>query len=107
MDGPRYIWTKPLSYFSDQSKFLFASDARILSNYLNKKEIELESINGFLCYGYIPSNSGFYKNIFDLFPGHIYKYDVNTKNLYNFLLIKRPITQVISNAILIKILKRN
>ena len=80
---------KPLSYFIDQSKFLFASDSRILSNYLNKKEIELESINGFLCYGYIPSNSGFYKNIFDLFPGHIYKYDVNTKNLYNFSFNKK------------------
>ena len=75
---------KPLCYSIDQSKFLFASDSRIISNYLNYKNINLDSINGFLCYGYIPSKNGFYKNIFDLFPGYIYKYDINSKGLDQF-----------------------
>ena len=75
---------KPLSYYIDNSKFLFASDSRIISNYLNTNNINIEAVKGFLCLGYIPSNDGFYKNIFDIYPGYIYKYEIELKRLKSF-----------------------
>ncbi len=88
---------KPLSYFVDNSKFIFASDSRIISNYLNKNDINIHSIEGFLCFGFVPSNDGFYKDIFDIFPGFIYKYEMNYKKLKKFPVRKKDVNFLYGN----------
>ena len=74
---------KPLSFYFDDTKFLYASDSRIISKYLDINQVNLSSINGFLCLGYIPSANSFYNKITDAIPGAIYCY----KNYSNSLKI--------------------
>ena len=75
------ISEKPLSIYLDNNKLIYASDSRIISKYLNINKVNLNSINGFLCLGYIPSANSFYKKITDTIPGAIYHYKNNSNSL--------------------------
>ncbi len=62
---------KPLFYYADQEKFLFASEPKaILQDPWVKVEPDLEAIHHYLTYGYVPSPFSAFQGIRKLPPAH-------------------------------------
>ncbi len=62
---------KPLKYYKDENCFIFASELKaILKSPEVKKEIDLEAIDEYLTYQYVPHPKTGFKNIFKLEPAH-------------------------------------
>ncbi|MBI3988608.1 MAG: asparagine synthase (glutamine-hydrolyzing) [candidate division NC10 bacterium] len=62
---------KPLFYYADHEKFLFASEPKaILEDPDVKAEPDLEAIHHYLTYGYVPSPYSAFKGMKKLPPGH-------------------------------------
>lgn len=69
--GRDRIGKKPLLYSYVNGKFCFASEfAALLKSNLVKKEIDLEALDSYLTFGYIPAPRTIYKNVFKLMPAH-------------------------------------
>lgn len=65
------IGKKPLLYSYVNGKFCFASEfSALLKSNLIKKEIDLEALDYYLTFGYIPAPWTIYKNVFKLMPAH-------------------------------------
>lgn len=64
-------------YFKD-GKFLFASEIKSLLQYDGiKREFDKSTLNKFIAWGYAIDGSTFFKNIYELQPGHYMIYDKN------------------------------
>ncbi len=81
---------KPLYYYYDGHNFLFSSEIKAIKKTgLLKNEIDLESLNIYFSYNYIPGERTIYKNVFELLPGNFLKIDKNfSMNLHPFWKIK-------------------
>jgi asparagine synthase (glutamine-hydrolysing) len=65
------IGKKPFKYYLDSHCFIFASELKsILANPEVKKEPDLEAIDEYLTYQYVPHPKTGFKNIYKLEPGH-------------------------------------
>ncbi len=76
---------KPLYYYKDEDKFIFASDMRSIIAYGLKKEIDYESLYTYLQLNYIPAPHTMLKDVKILMPGYWMKLDKNgieTKPFY-------------------------
>ncbi len=63
---------KPLYYYLDPGKFLFASEIKaILAERNVPREINLEALADYLSLLYVPAPKSMFRNIFKLPPGHI------------------------------------
>jgi len=72
------VGKKPLYYTVQNGSLVFASEIKSILEYLNKTpEIDLEAIDFFLTYQYIPSPKTIFKNIKSLMPAHILTCDKN------------------------------
>ncbi|MFH1541426.1 MAG: asparagine synthase (glutamine-hydrolyzing), partial [Elusimicrobiota bacterium] len=72
------IGKKPLYYYCKNGTFVFASEIKSILEYLQKTpEIDLESIDLFLTYQYIPSPKTIFENIKSLLPAHTLACDKN------------------------------
>ncbi|OGS44957.1 MAG: asparagine synthase (glutamine-hydrolyzing) [Elusimicrobia bacterium RIFOXYD2_FULL_34_15] len=72
------VGKKPLYYTSVNGSFIFASEIKSILEYLNKTpEIDLEAIDLYLTYQYIPSPKTIFKNIKSLLPAHTLTCDKN------------------------------
>ncbi len=61
------VGKKPVKYYFDGEVFIFASELKaILKNKEVKKEIDLEAIDQYLTFGYVPTPKTGYKNIYKL-----------------------------------------
>ncbi len=61
---------KPFYYYQGQGKFLFASELKaILKDPTVPREVDLEAIDDYLAYGYIPAPKTIFKGIRKLGPG--------------------------------------
>lgn len=60
---------KPLLYYRDEEKFLWASEMKALLALGIPKEIDQLSLNQYFCYNYIPSPNTIFENVFKLSPG--------------------------------------
>ncbi|MHA1284636.1 MAG: asparagine synthase (glutamine-hydrolyzing) [Promethearchaeota archaeon] len=72
---------KPLYYYFDGEKFIFSSELKAILLHEIKKELNLENLNSFLKYRFIPSNKTIFKYIKKLLPGTYAIYDLNKKTL--------------------------
>jgi asparagine synthase (glutamine-hydrolysing) len=64
------VGIKPLYFFKDENKFIFASEATAIVKYFGSRpEINRESLSLYLKYGYVPGNKSIYKNVVRLDPG--------------------------------------
>ncbi len=62
---------KPLKYYRDKNKFVFASELKaIIADKEIKKEPDWAAIDEFLTYKYVPAPKTGFKNIFKLPPAH-------------------------------------
>ncbi|MBU4372319.1 MAG: asparagine synthase (glutamine-hydrolyzing) [Proteobacteria bacterium] len=67
-----HVGIKPLVYYWDGKKFLFASEIKsLLADPTVRKEIDLEALDLYLSLNYIPAPHTIFKNIRKLRPGHI------------------------------------
>ena len=67
-----HVGIKPLVYYWDGKKFLFASEIKsLLADPAVRKEIDLEALDLYLSLNYIPAPHTIFQNIRKLRPGHI------------------------------------
>lgn len=68
---------KPLYYaVTDQGSLLMASEIKaILSSGLLEPNLDLQSVDAFLAFGYVPPDRTIYKNVHTLPPGHYLEWD--------------------------------
>ena len=74
---------KPLLYYKDDDKFIFASEMKALLAFGIPKEIDYTSLNNYLQFNYIPAPNTIFKNVYKLRPGsflQIKKSEVNSSN---------------------------
>jgi asparagine synthase (glutamine-hydrolysing) len=62
---------KPLFYYWNGSKFIFASELKSILEDDFSREINPHSLNHYLAFGFTPTGNSILKNIYKLKPGHI------------------------------------
>jgi len=67
------IGIKPLYYYYKNENLIFSSEMKAILLHDIKKEIEIQSLNSFLTYRFIPSNKTMVKGIKKLMPGYYMK----------------------------------
>lgn len=62
---------KPLFYYHDSDKFLFASElSSLLADKTARPEVNTQAIHYYLSFGYVPAPLTIYSNVLKLLPGH-------------------------------------
>lgn len=73
---------KPVYYYYDGKKFLFASEMKcLLKDKSIKRDMNLDALSHYLTYRYIPSDLTILKGIKKLKPGHYILLDLKTRKL--------------------------
>jgi len=67
------IGIKPLVYYLDEDKFIFASEIQSLLAFKIPKELDYTSIYQYMQFSYIPAPQTAFKNVYKLMPGHYIK----------------------------------
>ncbi|NMD00069.1 MAG: asparagine synthase (glutamine-hydrolyzing), partial [Bacteroidales bacterium] len=76
------IGKKPLKYFVDDSKFIFASELKsIITQAGVKRDIDNEAVYQYLTYGYVPSPMTGFCNIKKLEPGNFLFINIDRKTI--------------------------
>ncbi len=72
---------KPLYYYYDDKKFIFASEIKaILQDKAVRREVEPEALVDYFAYHYVPFPETIFKGIFKLPPGHFLTIDAGPLN---------------------------
>ncbi len=70
---------KPLFYYHRPDKFLFASELKaIMADPAFPRTIDLEALNYYLAYGYVPGERCMITGVHKLAPGHALEYNLET-----------------------------
>ncbi|MBK7525400.1 MAG: asparagine synthase (glutamine-hydrolyzing) [Saprospiraceae bacterium] len=64
---------KPLYYFQDEEKFVFASELKAIEHIIPHKKINLTALNLFLSLSYIPAPYTIYEGVYKLEAGHFFE----------------------------------
>jgi asparagine synthase (glutamine-hydrolysing) len=64
---------KPLLYYADEDRFLFASEMKSIIQYGIEKQINITSLRNYLHLNYIPAPDTIFKNIYKVPVGHYLK----------------------------------
>jgi asparagine synthase (glutamine-hydrolysing) len=82
-----------LYYYFDGDKFIFASEIKAILEYEGiEREVDLNALNEYFTYRYVPSNRTMIKNIYKLLPGHILVFKNNAINVSRYWDLKERIT---------------
>ena len=76
---------KPLIYYIDESKFVFASEMKAMKAFKIKRDFDYNSLKLYFQLSYIPQPYTCYENIHKLKPGHysvVKKGEISTKPFY-------------------------
>ncbi|MBT4538867.1 asparagine synthase (glutamine-hydrolyzing), partial [Candidatus Woesearchaeota archaeon] len=78
------IGIKPLYYYYNDNKFIFASEIKAILQHDIKREINKQAANDFINLRYMPSNETLFKNIYKINPGEFLTLKDNklTKSLF-------------------------
>jgi asparagine synthase (glutamine-hydrolysing) len=69
------IGIKPLYYYQRNGTFAFASELKSLLKFSSiSRELDLNALNQYLAFGYIPSEESIFRDIRKLAPGHFLRY---------------------------------
>lgn len=70
-----FFGIKPLYYYLNDNDFMFASEIKSFLGHPNfKKELNKEALKPYLTFQYSCLNETFFKNVYKLDPGHLFKY---------------------------------
>ncbi len=79
------VGQKPLFYFYKEGIFIFASEIKsLLEHDIVKRELDLESLDSYLTYGYTPAPHTMFKGIRALPPAHYLVLDKNGLKIENY-----------------------
>jgi len=78
------IGIKPLYYWYDGTKLVFSSEIKGIFLHDFKRSIDLQCVNSFLKYRFIPSNMTMIKGIYKLLPGHYAIYKDSKLNIHKY-----------------------
>ncbi|MGC9310576.1 MAG: asparagine synthase (glutamine-hydrolyzing) [Candidatus Aenigmatarchaeota archaeon] len=73
---------KPLYYYFDGQRFIFASEIKAILEYGVEREIDKTSLDMFLALGFIPAPRSIFKNIFKLEQSHSMVFDLKSRDLW-------------------------
>lgn len=72
------VGIKPFYYTTQNKKFFFGSEIKsILQDDEIKREVDLESLNEYITFGYVPGPKTILKHIYKLLPGHTLTFSDN------------------------------
>lgn len=74
-----YIGQKPLYYYNEKEKFIFASEIKSIFRNDIKKQINLKSLKEYFIYSHVPEPKTIFSNIYQVEPGQ--NLTLNCKNL--------------------------
>lgn len=95
------IGQKPLYYFYDGTKLLFASELKALIAYPSfNKEIDRNAVGSFLQYAYIPEPMAIYKNTYKVKPAEYLVYSSDKKALHtqSYWSLEKATQAIVSKA---------
>jgi asparagine synthase (glutamine-hydrolysing) len=75
------VGEKPLFYYLDSSKILFASEILPIKIYVNHLEISTENVAKYNALGFIPKNLTAYKKVFQIDAGEYFIYKIHKNDL--------------------------
>lgn len=92
---------KPLYYYEDDDKFLFASEMKSLLAYNIERQVDPTAVLQYLQFGYIPAPYSIFKDVRKLEPGtclNVKKRDVRSTTYYNLSEKTTPVTDSYEKA---------
>lgn len=76
---------KPFYYYYKDDKFMFASEIKaFIDNPIFEKELNEKVLSEYLRFNYAPTNETFFKDVYELMPGHYLKYWHNKLDLNRY-----------------------
>lgn len=90
---------KPLLYFIDEDKFLFASEMKSIIQYGIEKEIDYSSLYTYLQLNYIPAPNTIFQKVKKLLPGHWLKINKGKITIDNWYAIPYDSKEVENNSL--------
>lgn len=89
------IGIKPLYFAQYKNSLIYASEIKsIVSAYPQLKEIDINSLNSYLTFSYIPEPDSIYVSIKKLLPGHFLVYGQQTFEIIKYWFPEQYITQI-------------
>ncbi|WZL71514.1 asparagine synthase (glutamine-hydrolyzing) [Clostridiaceae bacterium 35-E11] len=82
---------KPLYYYDDQDQFIFASELKSILACEIKKDINIEALNQYLTFTYIPAPNTIFKNAYKLEPGYCMKIIENSVEKFQYYSLSKKI----------------
>jgi asparagine synthase (glutamine-hydrolysing) len=85
---------KPLVYYLDEDKLLFASEVAAILAFRIPKEIDYTSLFQYFQLNYVPAPKTIFKNVYKLLPGHYMKVkgrDIQVKQFYEPTYYDKPV----------------
>ena len=76
-----FTGTKPLYYTNNSKDLFFSSEAWFLYS-ISNKELDINSLNYFLNFGFTQENKTLIKNVNKIKPRYIYEFNINNNNLF-------------------------
>jgi len=77
-----HYWVRPLYYYFNNDRFLFSSEIKAILACDNiEKNLDIEALNDFLSFRYVPSPKTTFKNIFKIEAGGYLEFDLDNKQI--------------------------
>jgi len=88
---------KPLYYYQDEDKFLFASELRSIISYGIQRSIQIESLVLYLQLNYIPAPFSIIQGVTKLLPGHCILINSRDIHIERYYKVERDLTEFSPN----------
>jgi asparagine synthase (glutamine-hydrolysing) len=101
---------KPLLWYADEDKFLFASEMKALLQYGFEKQLDFASLRLFLQLNYVPAPHTIFRNIHKLMPGHwlkVKKRQVEIKKWYEIPVSSTALSEADAEKKLVDLLEQS
>jgi asparagine synthase (glutamine-hydrolysing) len=89
---------KPLLYFQDDDKLLFASEMKAMMKYGSDWQIDKDALNSYFQLNYIPAPLSILKGVKKLLPGHLIEINGRTVNIEKYYDIPESDTNPNNNS---------
>lgn len=75
------VGKKPLYYYADNARFVFGSQVKSLAQHSSfRREIDLDALNAYFAFGYVPGEMSIFKNVRKLAAGSCLTLDIKSLN---------------------------
>jgi asparagine synthase (glutamine-hydrolysing) len=79
--GRDRLGKKPIYFYKNENKLFIASEIRAINDAMPSLEVNESAITTYLRAGFFSPSSSPYKDLFEVTPGHIFEFDINSLKL--------------------------